>query len=40
MTDPKDHFDALLEAMLTKPGPEAADAEDHDAAQSGSDDAD
>lgn len=23
MTDPKDPFDALLEAMLTKPGPDA-----------------
>lgn len=23
MTDPKDPFDALLDAMLTKPGPDA-----------------
>ena len=26
MTDPNDRFDALLEAMLTKPGPDAEPA--------------
>lgn len=30
MTDPKDPFDALLDAMLTKPGPDDVDAKGDD----------